>query len=77
VAVLDRSESFGAAAGPVGLEVRDALYDLDKRVPVVDYIYGLGGADVKIELMESVFSDLSDIASGSAVPAGLTYLGAR
>jgi pyruvate ferredoxin oxidoreductase alpha subunit len=77
VAVLDRSESFGAAAGPLGLEVRDALYDLDTRVPVVDYIYGLGGADVKLELMSKVFSDLSDIASGSAAPAGLTYLGAR
>jgi pyruvate ferredoxin oxidoreductase alpha subunit len=77
VAVMDRSESFGAEGGPLFLEVRSALYDLDTRVPVVDYIYGLGGADVKIELIDRVFSDLSDIASGTAAPSGLVYLGAR
>ncbi|MDO8963472.1 MAG: pyruvate ferredoxin oxidoreductase [Coriobacteriia bacterium] len=77
VAVLDRSESFGAEGGPLFLEVRSALYDLAERIPVVDYIYGLGGADVKIELIDRVYSDLSDIASGTAAPAGLVYLGAR
>jgi pyruvate ferredoxin oxidoreductase alpha subunit len=77
VAVLDRSESFGAEGGPLYLEVRSALYDSSKRVPVVDYIYGLGGSDVKTELMERVFADLSDIASGVSAPAGLTYLGTR
>jgi pyruvate ferredoxin oxidoreductase alpha subunit len=77
VAVLDRSESFGAEGGPLFLEVRSALYDSSKRVPVVDYIYGLGGSDVKTELMERVFADLSDIASGVSAPAGLTYLGTR
>ena len=77
VAVMDRSESFGAEGGPVFLEVRSALYDLEKRVPVVDYIYGLGGADVKTELIERVFTDLGEIANGAAAPAGLVYLGAR
>lgn len=77
VAVLDRSESFGAEGGPVFLEVKSALYDLDTRVPVVNYIYGLGGADVRLELIETVFSDLSDIASGTAAPSALQYLGTR
>jgi pyruvate ferredoxin oxidoreductase alpha subunit len=77
VAVLDRAESFGAEGGPLYLEVRSALYDLDHRVPIVDYIYGLGGSDVRLELMERVFADLSDIATGAAAPAALTYLGTR
>lgn len=77
VAVLDRSESFGAEGGPLFLEVRSALYDLERRIPVIDYIYGLGGADVKIELIERVFTDLTDIASGAAAHPGLVYLGAR
>jgi pyruvate ferredoxin oxidoreductase alpha subunit len=77
VAVLDRAESFGAEGGPLFLEVRSALYDLERRVPVVDYIYGLGGADVKLELIERVYRDLSDIAAGAAPAAGLVYLGAR
>ncbi len=77
VAVLDRSESFGAEGGPLYLEVRSALYDLETRVPVVNYIYGLGGADVRLELMHQVYNDLSDIASGSALPGKMVYLGAR
>lgn len=77
VAVLDRSESFGAEGGPLFLEVRSALYDLDVRVPLVNYIYGLGGSDVRLELIERVFDDLSDIASGATAPFGLTYLGTR
>jgi pyruvate ferredoxin oxidoreductase alpha subunit len=77
VAVMDRSESFGAEGGPLFLEVRSALYDMEKRVPVVGYVYGLGGSDVKIELIDRVFSDLSDIASGQAAPSGPVYLGAR
>jgi pyruvate ferredoxin oxidoreductase alpha subunit len=77
VAVLDRAESFGAEGGPVFLEVRSALYDLAQRIPVVDYIYGLGGSDVKSELMERVFTDLTDITSGTSAPGGLVYLGAR
>lgn len=77
VAVLDRAESFGAEGGPLFLEVRSALYDAAERVPAVGYIYGLGGSDVRLDLIERVFADLSDIAAGSAQPGGLVYLGAR
>ena len=75
-AVLDRSDSFGAEGGPLFLEVKCALYDLDRRVPLVNYVYGLGGSDVRIELMERVYADLSDIASGADTSA-MTYLGTR
>jgi len=77
VAVLDRAESFGAEGGPLFLEVRSALYDAKDRPAVVNYIYGLGGADVRLELIRDVFGDLADLASGSAEPAGLVYLGTR
>jgi pyruvate ferredoxin oxidoreductase alpha subunit len=77
VAVLDRSESFGAEGGPLFLEVKSALYDSEKRVPVIDYIYGLGGSDVRLDHIRQVFSDLSDVADGVEKPGRLTYLGAR
>jgi pyruvate ferredoxin oxidoreductase alpha subunit len=77
VAVMDRAESFGAEGGPLFLEVRSALYDLAERIPVIDYIYGLGGADVRLELIERVYADLFDVAAGTVAPAGLVYLGAR
>jgi pyruvate ferredoxin oxidoreductase alpha subunit len=77
VAVMDRSESFGAEGGPVFLEVRSALYDLEKRPVIINYIYGLGGADVTLELIRQVFGDLVDLADGVHEPGRLVYLGAR
>ena len=77
IAVLDRSESFGAQGGPLFAEVRSAMYDSSERTPIVDYIYGLGGADVRLDLIRSVFDDLGDIAAGSPVAETMKYLGAR
>jgi pyruvate ferredoxin oxidoreductase alpha subunit len=77
VAVLDRAESFGAEGGPLFLEIRSALYDRTERPEIVNYIYGLGGSDVKLELLRRVYSDLSDIADGATVPGRLVYLGTR
>ena len=77
IAVLDRSESFGAEGGPVFLEIKSALYDLEKRPPIINYIYGLGGADVKLELIHQVFDDLVEVADGTTEPGRLVYLGSR
>ena len=44
VAVLDKNISLGAK-GATALEIKDALYG--KTVPVLDYIIGLGGRDVR------------------------------
>lgn len=72
VAVLDRSESFGSASAPLGLEVKSALYDAGSTIPVKNYIYGLGGADIKLDQMRRTFDDLNDLAAGGN--PGLTYL---
>jgi pyruvate ferredoxin oxidoreductase alpha subunit len=77
VAVLDRADSFGAEGGPLFLEIRSALFDAQKRPALVNYVYGLGGADVRLELMHQVFGDLADLADGVHEPGRLVYLGAR
>ena len=46
VAVMDRSDSFNAVGGPVFVDVRSALYDVDNGPKIVNYIYGIGGRDV-------------------------------
>ncbi|MDR0888637.1 MAG: hypothetical protein LBM21_01925 [Coriobacteriales bacterium] len=74
IAVLDRSDSFGAQYAPLGLDVRCALYDLPKRIPTHDYIYGLGGADVTLDMMRRVYDDLQKLANDE-LDEGLTYLG--
>jgi pyruvate ferredoxin oxidoreductase alpha subunit len=76
VAILDRSDSFGSIYGPVGMDVRTALYDLPQRIPTRDYIYGLGGANITLDMMREVYNDLQDLAAGKA-DEGLSYLGVR
>lgn len=76
VAVLDRSDSFGAPAGPVALDTMAALYENNIHLALRPYIYGLGGADVKLDLIRDVYADLEEAAAGKASP-GLVYLGAR
>jgi pyruvate ferredoxin oxidoreductase alpha subunit len=77
VAVMDRSESFGAEGGPLFLEVRSAMYDYDTRPAMINFIYGLGGSDVRLELIRRVYTDLIDLADGVTQPGRLVYLGAR
>ncbi|MDR1775325.1 MAG: pyruvate ferredoxin oxidoreductase [Actinomycetes bacterium] len=62
IAVLDRAESFGAPAGPLALDTLAALYGAGIQVPVRSYLYGLGGADVRLDLVEQVYADLADVA---------------
>ena len=74
VAVLDRSDSFGAAAGPLALDTMSALYQAGVHLAVRPYLYGLGGADVKLEHIREVYNDLADLSGGGA-NTKLTYLG--
>ena len=76
VAVMDRADSFNAVSGPLYSEVKACLYNRT-QVPVVDYIYGLGGRDVTLENLETVFTDLSEIAGTSNIENKVTYLGVR
>jgi len=57
VAILDRAVSIGAA-GPLFPEVRSALYDAKDKPKLKNYIYGLGGRDIKPEELKHVYKQL-------------------
>ncbi len=59
--VLDRADSFGAAGGPLFIEVRSALYDLPKRPVTINKIFGLGGRDLGLDDLRKVFEELTTI----------------
>jgi len=77
VAVLDRSASFGAQGGPLFLEVRSSLFEEDGRVPVTNYIYGLGGRDIKLEEIKGGYEDIEEIGKGKKSAQLVNYLGVR
>jgi pyruvate ferredoxin oxidoreductase alpha subunit len=77
VAVMDRAENYSTMNGPVGSELKAAMYDAGLNIPVLNYYYGLGGRDYTVEEAEVVYNDLSTLADGSAKPEQFQYLGLR
>ena len=77
VAVLDKSDSLNAAGGAIFEDVASCMYVNKKQVPMVNYIYGIGGRDTTAKDIESVFEDLQKIASGENVENPYRYLGVR
>jgi pyruvate ferredoxin oxidoreductase alpha subunit len=67
IVVLDRAEGFNAVGGPLGAEVKAALYGRSSA-EVVNCIYGLGGRDLSPDLARAAF-DLTG--------AGPVHLGVR
>ena len=76
VAVMDRSDGLAGRGGPVFGEVRNAICDLEKKPITVDYVYGLGGRDINIEMIKSVYKDLQEIAA-TGKRTLVSYLGVR
>ena len=77
-AVLDRSDTFaGNIGGPVFIELRSSLYDLEKRPLLINYVYGLGGRDLSRELINHAAAELAEVARSGQVKQLVNYLGLR
>ena len=77
VAVLDKSDSLNAAGGALYSDITSAMYANKKSVPVVNYVYGIGGRDTTSDQIESVFEDLQKINKDDTVSDPYRYLGVR
>jgi len=77
VAVMDRAESFSNMGGPVFAETKAAMYDLESRPKMIDYIYGLGGRDVRVESIMTVFDALQEIVKTGEIGDPYRYLDIR
>lgn len=92
IAVMDRSDSMNAQEGPLCLEVKAALFDAStslsinpehsRRIDgdlsklVLNYIYGLGGREIRIEDIEAVYNELFEAIKGRPKEK-VSYLGVR
>ena len=77
VAVLDRSEMFAATGGPLGTEVRSAMYSSGSNARVVNYFYGLGGRDITVGDFCTVYERLAEIAKTGEIPDMYEFIGLR
>ena len=76
VALMDRTESYNDHGGPVGAEVMAALFRAKINCEAVNYVYGLGGRDVRVEHIEEVFAELEKVAA-EGTDSAYRYMGLR
>lgn len=77
VALMDRTESYNDNCGPIGSEVTTALYRAGSNALAVNYVYGLGGRDVKVSDMVEVYKELVKTAEAGKVENPYRYMGVR
>ncbi|NLC68994.1 MAG: pyruvate ferredoxin oxidoreductase [Clostridiaceae bacterium] len=78
VAVMDKADSFNAAGGPLFTEITSAVLAHGATGPkFINYIYGLGGRDVKADDIEFIYNKLLEIAAPGKVDSIYNYIGVR
>ena len=77
VAVLDKSDSLNAIGGALFEDVVSSMYVAKQNVPVVNYVYGIGGRDTTEKEINSVYADLAEIVKDGIVENPYRYLGLR
>lgn len=71
IGVLDRSASFGANC-PLFSEVKNAIYENEKKPSLQSYLFGLGGREIFEKDIEKVFDEMLSGDTG-----GMRYIGLR
>ena len=77
LAIMDRTEDFNPTCGPLGAEVKAALYNKNLHPTAINYCYGLGGRDVTVESLTSVFEDLMEVETTGELGDTYRYLSVR
>lgn len=77
IAVLDKSDSLNGIGGALFEDVSSSMYVSNNYVPMVNYIYGIGGRDTTTNDIKSVYSDLQIIVKDEKVDQPYRYLGLR
>ena len=77
VAVMDKADSLNGAGGALFEDVTSAMYVNKKQVPMLSYVYGIGGRDTTSYDIESVFKDLQKVAETGNTENPYRYVGVR
>ena len=77
VAIMDRAEGYTNHGGPLGADVMSAMFRARSQAFAVNYIYGLGGRDVRVEDMQGVFEDLKEVIANNDAGETYRYMGVR
>jgi len=76
IGVMDRADGLNSYCGPLYSEICTCLYESEKKPVLTNFIYGLGGREVKEQDIEAVFNDLFRVGKeGKTITT--KYIGVR
>jgi pyruvate ferredoxin oxidoreductase alpha subunit len=73
IAIMDRADSWSGQGAPLFIEIRSAMFNLAVKPKLINYIYGLGGRDITLSDIGSVYESLKKAEALNEV----NYLGVR
>jgi pyruvate ferredoxin oxidoreductase alpha subunit len=79
VGIIDRDYSFGSPdyGGVLYNEIKAALYDVDKRPPVLGFVAGLGGREVTIDMGTEMANLVYEAAESGQMQHPVRWIGVR
>ncbi|MEG0579560.1 MAG: pyruvate ferredoxin oxidoreductase [Niameybacter sp.] len=75
LAILDKCDSINGYSAPLFSEITSGMFSANVHVPTINYVYGLGGYDVKTEDIKEVYTTLENIANTGNIGEVKRYLG--
>jgi pyruvate ferredoxin oxidoreductase alpha subunit len=77
IAILDRVFNPGIPGGPLYNDIRATLYDARQKPLVFPYIYGLGGRDIGVNDIASIFKEIKEKSETAEFISEVKYIGLR
>jgi len=76
IGVMDRADSVNTMGGPVFNEVRSALYELESRPKIMNFVFGLGGRDFPLDDALYILQRVKELKEGKKFHF-VEYVGVR
>ncbi len=76
-AIMDRSDMYSNQGGQLFSEVRSAMYELEKKPILSNYVYGLGGREITLEDIHKIFAEQQANAKAGQAAKSIQHFGVR
>ncbi len=77
IGVVDRALTPGAISGPLFTEISSLLYTVGLKIPIANFIVGLGGRDTTLDDATEIFSEIERVSAEGQPLNPTKYIGLR
>lgn len=75
--IMDRADTVSSLGGHLYNDCRSILYETTEKPLVKNYVYGLGGRDITLDDIETIYQELMGVKQSGVVGKEIVYYGVR